>query len=110
MAVSTVPRVETNPDESFEINVKRFYMPSTTVHATCMRCGGECVLDLDSNYLSYPVTNEPFDVTVVCYDCDESVKVGVVLLVKLELAPETALPRCASCSSPGPDAPCTCPP
>lgn len=84
--MSTTPRIETNSDETFEIDVKRFYMPST-VHVTCMKCGGECVLDLKRNYLSYPEANEPFDVAVVCYDCDESVKVGVVLRVKLELAP-----------------------
>jgi hypothetical protein len=58
-------------DDSFELGVKRFYMPGVVVKDKCVKCGGEASLDLGDQYLSYPTVNASNDVDLWCSACDD---------------------------------------
>lgn len=80
----------TNEPASFPIDSKRFYLESS-ISVTCPVCGKDAERDFKTDYLSYPVCNEPFDVIVQCEDCvdkdlDADIPVSVILHCKLELA------------------------
>lgn len=58
-------------NKSFEIDVKRFYMPGVVVKDVCKDCGGEAVIELDEIYLSYPTANALVDVKLHCAACGD---------------------------------------
>lgn len=73
----------------FEINEKRFYVPSPK--APCPKCGAAS--EMHSDYLSYPVANRVFKLDFKCPKCNpdpyvESVtfECDVVLRCELVLA------------------------
>ncbi len=75
--------------QSFEIeDGKRFRMPGTVISGDCPKCGAayKCGLAGD-HYLSYPVTNKPFDQGCYCGTCEHEWKVRLILRVSLEIAP-----------------------
>jgi len=50
-------------DRAFELEVKRFHL-SAKIRSTCPYCGYVDERDYsESDYLSYPVANEPFNIT-----------------------------------------------
>lgn len=82
-------------DESFEIDVKRFYAP-IILCAECPECGRECSRDLRDNGLSYPRLNEPMEVWFRCLpgvgdgrDEHEFART-VVLRLSVEAVPDAA--------------------
>lgn len=54
-----------------EIDVKRFYLHGMVFEDDCPTCGRLCSFGGSSDYLSYPVANEPIDFSFYCRDCDE---------------------------------------
>jgi len=73
-----------NNDGEIELS-KRTYLP-ITVTSDCPHCGETLTMDLSSQYLSYPVTNRPFDLRFY-HETDEaehSWTHRVVLRVRLE--------------------------
>jgi len=71
-----------NEEGSFEIEVKRFYLP-VKIEANCPECGEHVVYDLNDNYLSYPDANVPFGHTMYC-ECEHEWEVPVILRVTME--------------------------
>jgi len=76
-----------NGGEPFEVDVKRFYFP-TTLEAKCPTCGTEVKREFSDDYLSYPTANKPFDLNVYCAGPegkdDHNFTVKVMLRVALE--------------------------
>ena len=78
-----------------ELPIKRFYLSGVILKAKCPKCGRQCVLDFDDQYLSYPPTNKAFSKTLYCeeeYHADGTAKCGhqfeveLVLNVSLDIA------------------------
>ena len=59
-----------NEDLPTDIEVKRFYVPFT-VEDDCPSCGATVTACSPTEYLSYPVANEPFEVTFYCGACED---------------------------------------
>jgi len=76
----TIDQVKTITD----IDVKRLYVPSV-LRTTCPKCGDKKVVDFQSDYLSYPPANRPFDHYLCCYECDEEWSVRLKLTMQLEV-------------------------
>ena len=51
-------------------DIKRCYV-DMRVTAPCSHCSSECTTDLSQNYISYPVINKKFDISVYCSKCDD---------------------------------------
>lgn len=73
--------VETDT-ESYEIGVKRFYIPGTVLKSKCPQCGKKVEKDLGDDYLSYPATNTPIHVSM--YDGEHEWTVCIVLRVTID--------------------------
>lgn len=69
----------------FEIDVKRFYVPNTTIEDECPKCRIINKKDLDGDYLSYPSANEPFDFNFHCGTCNTewTQKIELQVVVKM---------------------------
>jgi hypothetical protein len=83
-AIGTVT-VETD-NESYEIGVKRFYVPGVVLKSKCPQCGKEAEKDLGDDYLSYPATNTPIYVSM--YDGEHEWTVRIIVRVTVEPAME----------------------
>ena len=81
---------------SFQIDVKRFYIPEKFI-VHCPKCGYPCFVP--DGHLSYPIANEVFNYTVYCpnewkdendewNDCSHEWEVPVRLNVSFELITE----------------------
>ena len=70
-----------------DIDVKRFYLPGTTVSATCWQCGKQVVHDFSNDYLSYPTANAPQTLGLYCRACEAEMEVQIVLKVSIEVVP-----------------------
>jgi hypothetical protein len=75
----------TNRAEPFEVEVKRFYVPAV-VACDCPNCGERVTHDMENDYLSYPVANEPFDHGMYCAKCEHEWTVLLTLTVRVEVA------------------------
>ena len=64
-------KIKINKKESFSVDVKRFYLP-IEISATCPHCGEEVYRDFDSDYLSYPDFNVPYEITFYHNDLAKS--------------------------------------
>jgi hypothetical protein len=73
---------------SFEIEVKRFYVPGVVLTATCPKCGAVKEVDLGDHYLSYPKANEPNDYGFYCSECSHEWNRKILVTLKVELLPE----------------------
>lgn len=73
--------------KSFEIDVKRFYMPGCKLADACAKCGAVVEQDLGDHYLSYPMANEPFARSFYC-ECGHEWKRMALLAVDVKLLPE----------------------
>lgn len=71
----------------FELEVKRFYLP-VKIERDCPDCGTKCVLDLDSNYLSYPTVNKKEQGHCYCDVCDTEFEFDLTLKISLEAGKE----------------------
>lgn len=60
---------------------KRFYVPFT-VTSECPQCGSECEVDLEHQYLSYPVIGRASRVYFVC-ECEHEWQENIVVDVTL---------------------------
>lgn len=47
----------------FETKHKRFCVPGAVIRSTCPECGKVCEKNLEADYLSCPMANEPIEVT-----------------------------------------------
>lgn len=56
--------------KSFDVEVKRFYVPGLKFMDDCPKCNKGVVMDLARDYLSYPSFNEPNAIRFYCQDCD----------------------------------------
>ncbi len=80
-------KITRNDNTDFEIEVKRFYIPFT-IHSNCPRCDRPHSVDLEDQYLSYPVVGEPVEVYFGCEegDCyDDGPEWEVKVIVSLDL-------------------------
>lgn len=74
------------------LDIKRCYLPIVIVD-TCPKCGQEVSKHIESDYLSYPKVNMPFEVSMYhCVEREEKDeehgwKVTVIMRVTLEAAP-----------------------
>lgn len=82
--MSTATAKITSRATSFELDVKRFYLPGTKVSAPCPECKKTVTDDLGVSHLSYPHANKKFDHTLYCQSCSHEFVVGLVLRVTLE--------------------------
>jgi hypothetical protein len=64
-----VEQIVSRPGETFDIEVKRFYLP-IVIKAKCPDCGREMKRDLSNDYLSYPTIGRPERLTF-CHDTEE---------------------------------------
>lgn len=74
---------------TFEVDVKRFYIPVTVV-ADCPHCGQEVVQDLSDDYLGYPTANAPTDLPmyhVVDKASGEAHEFSVPIVLKISIEP-----------------------
>lgn len=76
--------------KSFEIDVKRFYMPGHELADTCKKCGQVVTHDLGERYISYPVANEPADHCFYCGECDHEWKRKILVTVAVHLLPNVS--------------------
>lgn len=76
---------------SFELDVKRFYIPGLVFKSQCPVCGLVVHKDMEDDYVSYPKTNTPIEITAYCPECEDHWVAGHILLkVVVELAePQT---------------------
>lgn len=71
---------------SFELDVKRFYVPGLVFKSECPKCSQVCHKDMADNYFQYPTTDTPIGITVYCEKCEHYWVAGHVLLkVTVEL-------------------------
>lgn len=73
---------------TYELEVKRFYVPGFVLKDNCPVCGQERCIDFSQHYLSYPEANKPFNYTMYCDDCNKEWVVRLILKIGLELAEE----------------------
>jgi hypothetical protein len=81
----------THRPDPFEVDVKRFYFPST-LEGTCPNCQAPFKHDFSDYYLSYPVTNTPFNQGCYCEVCEHEWKVRLSLRIELELVEQGGTP------------------
>lgn len=79
-------KIEVSPI-TFELEVKRFYMPGFTLEGKCPECGEEYVHDFGTDYLSYPKVGEAFDHDCYCVECDHEWTIVLKLNIGLEVVP-----------------------
>ena len=72
--------VATNQHGCFKQDIKRFYVFGTEFKAPCPKCDNVATRNLGSNYLSYPTTNTPMELSIYCPECDESWVAGHIIL------------------------------
>lgn len=79
----------TNTQEAAEIDVKRFYIPGTTISSVCPKCHTRETRDLGDHYLMYPKLNTPFNYFFYCQneDCQYEWSEKVILRVTLGTPP-----------------------
>jgi len=70
-----------------DIDVKRFYLPGTTVSAICWQCFQQVTHDFSRDYLSYPTVNTPQKLGLYCRACEAEMEVEIVLKVSIEVVP-----------------------
>jgi len=76
-------------EETFEVDVKRFYLPGVSLEGKCPKCDGTVVEDFSrENYLSYPMANEVFEHGLYCEHCAHEWTVKLRLVLKLDLVEE----------------------
>jgi hypothetical protein len=68
-----------------DIDVKRFYIPGFTLQSKCPECNKEVIVDLASDYLSYPKANEPDNYDFYCGDCEAEWTKQILLTIKVEM-------------------------
>lgn len=73
-----------NIPEQFDIGVKRFCLP-LIIRRACPKCGEECKLDLEQNYLSYPTVNKREVLNFYCTECKLDFEVDSILSIFLEV-------------------------
>ena len=84
-------KIKKSSQKGIEVNIKRFYIPFE-VTTTCPKCGHVNTVDLNNEYLSYPILGEPDKVYFSCYNedkedyCEEEYEVEVILNLSLKLA------------------------
>jgi len=85
-----IKRIKTK--NTFEIDVKRFYIPFL-ITEDCPSCGRNNEVDFTTNYLSYPTVSEPIKVNFYCYVCEhewsKQVKLEITLKEVKEVSEET---------------------
>lgn len=74
-----------NTEDSFSVDVKRFYLPGTTISDICPKCQKRCEYDLGDHYLSYPSANETISFNCYCDDCNFDWSVAIKLHIFLSL-------------------------
>lgn len=52
--------------------IKRCYAKGAVASIKCPTCGNDIERDLGGDYLSYPVIGEEIDLSIICFDCEES--------------------------------------
>lgn len=62
---------------------KRYYLP-IVLTKECESCKKLLEVDLDSNYLSYPIINKPYEIWFYCEDCDTEYKDFITLRISIE--------------------------
>jgi hypothetical protein len=77
--------VEKNGNESFELDVKRCYLPFTLT-TDCTHCGERLIDNLQHNYLSSPMINKTFSYIFYCLECDNesSVELEISMDIKVK--------------------------
>lgn len=70
------------PKGGFELDVKRFYVSGVKFRDVCPKCGYENTLDLDRQYLSYPIVGENSD-AMYCVECGNEWHISYNLEIKL---------------------------
>jgi len=79
-------------DEECDLDIKRCYLP-IEITDDCPKCSKTVTKYINSDYLSYPVINQPFEVTMYHHiehpdrDEEHDWKVKVILRVTMEAAP-----------------------
>ena len=72
-------------NRSTSIDVKRFYLPAI-IKGKCPKCGTPTEIDLESDYLSYPILNEFECRHLYCSECEHEqeieIKIEMTLSVK----------------------------
>ena len=68
--------------ESFELEIKRLYLP-LAIDVICPNCGKSIKIDLDDNYLSYPVVNNKYSLYNYCNHCNNDFSMDVYLKMNL---------------------------
>lgn len=77
--------METIKVESIEeLGIKRFYIP-VQIPVNCPNCGEEAIIDLDTDYLSYPELNTKLDLYGLCEECDEGFTMDGYLRISLDI-------------------------
>ncbi|TXH09226.1 MAG: hypothetical protein E6R04_08885 [Spirochaetes bacterium] len=76
---------------SFELDVKRFYIPGLVFKCQCPVCGLVVHKDMKDDYFSYPEANDSVVVWFYCVECDKNWYAGLVFLkITVELVePQT---------------------
>lgn len=74
--------------KTFEIEVKRFHLP-IIIKRKCPNCSSDCELDLNSDYISYPIINKKERITFYCDGCNINFEVDSILRISLEVDNKT---------------------
>jgi len=69
--------------EEYELGVKRFYLP-IVITKECKSCNKPMHIDLESNYLFYPIVNKPYEVGFYCEECDEEYMIPIILRISVD--------------------------
>ena len=69
--------------DNHEIDCKRFYL-DIKIPVKCAHCGADIELDLNRDYIDYPVPNKESKMHVYCSDCDEESYFPYKLRISIE--------------------------
>jgi hypothetical protein len=75
---------------SFELEIKRLYVPGVVLSGTCPKCEKVNNVDLGNQYLSYPKVDEPHDYGFYCEGCGHEWNRKIMVTLKVELLPEVS--------------------
>lgn len=74
-----------NTEDSFSVDVKRFYIPGTIISDTCAKCQNDCEFDLGDYYLAYPSANTVMNFNCNCSECSHTWSVSIQLHISVSL-------------------------
>lgn len=66
------------------IDVKRFYLPAI-IKGKCPECGNPTEIDLETDYLSYPILNDFESRHLYCCECDHYQEIEIKIEMSISV-------------------------